>query len=64
MKRLLNEHTGTIHRQRTGTASTTTACGALRHVSHRNITPLEIDELEFDDELARCGRCFEDTGGY
>lgn len=64
MKRLLNEHTGTVHKPRPGTASDTTACGALRHVPDRSIRSIGTDETELGDDIDRCGRCFEDAGGY
>lgn len=64
MKRLLNEQTGTVHKPGSGTASEATACGALRHVPHQQITTVGTDETQLGDEIDRCGRCFEDAGGY
>lgn len=64
MKRVLNEHTGTIHRLQPGTADGATACGALRHVPRRYVTTVGTDELRPDEDVERCGRCFEDAGGY
>ena len=64
MKRLLNERTGTIHKAQPGMSSETTVCGALRHVPHHNITTVEIDETQLGDGIDRCGRCFQDAGGY
>lgn len=75
MKRLLNERTGTLHRLRpeadAGPDSDETACGALRHVPSRCITLVATDERAGNgdgggvgDETERCGRCFEDAGGY
>lgn len=63
MTRLLNERTGTVHKPRQGTGDGT-ACGALRHVPRHNITPVGDAEHRADGETERCGRCFEDAGGY
>lgn len=61
MTRLLNERTGTIHKP--GPTDDGTACGALRHVPRRYVISVG-DEGQVDDETERCGRCYEDTGGY
>lgn len=62
MTRLLNEHTGTVHKPRQESANET-VCGALRHVAGRNVTSVANDEVRGGD-VDRCGRCFEDAGGY
>lgn len=64
MKRLLNEHTGTLHRLQPETTDETTACGALRHVPRRYVTTVGTDEVRVGEDVERCGRCFEDAGGY
>lgn len=64
MTRLLNEHTGTVHRSQPGATGDATACGALRHVPQRYITSVRTDEMQTGDGIDRCGRCFEDAGGY
>ena len=64
MKRLLNERTGTVHKPHPATTSDKTACGALRYVPQQHITPIRIKEHQVDDEIERCGRCFDDVGGY
>ena len=62
MTRLLNDRTGTIHKP--GPTDDGTACGALRYVPQQHITAVGDDERGVDDETERCGRCYEDTGGY
>lgn len=64
MKRLLNEHTGTVHRVHPETTIDETACGALRHVPRQKIAVIGAGETKSSDEITRCGRCFEDGGGY
>ena len=62
-KRLLNERTGTIHKPQSG-AGNETPCGALRHVPQRHVTHIADAQTRAGDEVERCGRCFEDAGGY
>ena len=64
MKGLLNEHTGTVHKRQPGTTSGETACGALRHAPQQRISLIASDGQQREGELKRCGRCFEETGGY
>ncbi|NGM71181.1 hypothetical protein G6M89_19595 [Natronolimnobius sp. AArcel1] len=68
MRLILNESTNTVHRARHDTGDQVADCGALRHVTHREVHPLEEADLESEsaDERAinRCGRCFDGYGGY
>lgn len=64
MKRLLNEQTGTVHKPEPGTTGGTTTCGALRHVPSKHIESFETTAVQFENGIDRCGRCFEDAGGY
>ena len=63
-KRLLNEHTSTVHKPRQGTTSNETVCGALRHVPQGHLTFIADDEMQESRGIERCGRCFEGAGGY
>lgn len=63
MKRIVNEYTETIHRPPAEPRRNRTSCGALRHVPEQHVVIVD----ENDDSLAgasRCGRCFENAGGY
>lgn len=91
MRRLLNEHTGTVHKSRLeahsdDATSGEALCGALQHVPQRQVTAIPTGETaadvpttgadagdrthtddvlaEVESDVARCGRCFEDAGGY
>ena len=64
MTRLLNEHTGTVHKRRQGPTGDEAACGALRHVTACHVRSVGTDESLPDGSVDRCGRCFEDAGGY
>lgn len=65
MRLVLNASTNTVHKPASD-GEQPANCGALRHVADDRIrmtTEQELEpELEF--EIDRCGRCFEDYGGY
>lgn len=67
MEIILNETTNTIHKQGTGTrrANLQTICGATNHVSQDDLRQITSIEPELDTITAsKCGRCFDDGGGY
>lgn len=67
MQIILNEGTNTIHKQGTGTERSPlqTICGATNHVPQDNLRHITRIEPELDTITAnKCGRCFDDGGGY
>ena len=66
MRLVLNESTKTVHRPDPSSDSQPADCGALRHVPDDRIrtTTEQKVEPELEVEIERCGRCFEDCGGY
>ncbi|WP_336134805.1 hypothetical protein [Natronomonas amylolytica] len=64
MTHVLNIHTSTLHKpvdeEETGLA----VCGSLRGVPQARTQFVSEAELETYDGVARCGNCFEGTGGY
>ncbi len=65
MEVILNEVTNTVHRQETGRPERRAACGSTFHISHDKLRV--VSEAEPGGEAAtttKCGRCFEDGGGY
>jgi hypothetical protein len=64
MDGVLNRTTRTVHKHESDYPSTRTACGATFHL-HRDQLEVTTVERALDDASARkCGRCFEDGGGY
>jgi len=61
MEHVLNEVTNTVHRHEPGTADLQTACGVTFHLSHDNLSTLTASETT---SASKCGRCFDDGGGY
>ncbi|RKD97600.1 hypothetical protein [Halopiger aswanensis] len=66
MRIVLNESTKTAHKPARSTRNQPADCGALRHVPTERIRETSEAEIEqaVEAELERCGRCFEDSGGY
>lgn len=65
MNIVLNEVTNTIHKQETGKSEWQTVCGATNHLPQDNLKRVTVIEPELDTLTAtKCGRCFDDAGGY
>jgi hypothetical protein len=59
---VLNETTGMVHRE--GTAGGRTACGAATHLDGDRLRSLRLDRALEEYDASKCGRCFDDGGGY
>lgn len=59
-----NERTKTARNPSGSTRRQPADCGALRYVSEERIRMTTAEEIEPNHEIERCGRCFEDSGGY
>ncbi|WP_335999102.1 hypothetical protein [Halorientalis halophila] len=65
MDGVLNEVTNTVHKHETGKSKFDTECGVTYHLSADDLRVLGTIESELDGTNAsRCGRCFDDGGGY
>ncbi|AEH37412.1 hypothetical protein [Halopiger xanaduensis] len=66
MRIVLNESTKTAHKPARSARNQLADCGALRHVPTDRVRETSEEEIEppIEVELERCGRCFEDSGGY
>lgn len=64
MKGLLNEVTDTIHKHQRGEIDFQTRCGAISHVSHDNFQVTSVEQTIATGDVSKCGRCFDDGGGY
>lgn len=62
---VLNKVTNTIHKQETGKSDWQTACGATNHLPQDNLKRVTVVEPALDTlNATKCGRCFDDAGGY
>lgn len=64
MDALLNERTDTAHRLERGEPDPRTACGASRTLDADQLRTIPLERAATDDGISKCGRCFEDGGGY
>jgi hypothetical protein len=64
MEIILNEVTNTVHRQETGRPERRAACGSTFHISHDKLRVVSEAEPGSEATTTKCGRCFEDGGGY
>ncbi len=64
MDGILNEVTNTVHKQETGGRELHTVCGVTYNIAVDQLEPGGIDQLVTSPNTSKCGRCFEDGGGY
>ena len=61
---VLNTTTMTVHKQEIGAAALQTECGHTHHVDPERLRTIRIERATEDLDASKCGRCFEDGGGY
>lgn len=61
MDGILNERTNTVHKQEGGTPGLESVCGVTYHLSKDQ---LERTSTASTGTTTRCGRCFDNGGGY
>lgn len=64
MEVVLNEQTGTVHRPRADETNRHTMCGITRRLSHDEVFVMSLERAASDYDASKCGRCFDDGGGY
>lgn len=64
MDGVLNETTNKIHKYESGQSDFQTSCGATSHVAHEHLRLITVEQATGDNDVNRCGRCFDDGGGY
>lgn len=64
MNGVLNETTNKIHKYESGRSDFQTSCGATSHVAHEHLRLIPVERAVSDADANRCGRCFDDGGGY
>lgn len=63
MNALLNHATLTVHRKEAEREALEAVCGATTHVNADHLSETTVTEA-IDGDAEKCGRCFEDGGGY
>lgn len=64
MKVVLNEYTGTVHKQKPGPGDRHTVCGVTRMLAHDNVQLITAELAATEYPANKCGRCFDGEGGY
>lgn len=61
---ILNETTGTIHKRARGNEALHSICGITYHVDSGHLRQTPVERAADSLNVTKCGRCFEDSGGY
>lgn len=64
MDGVLNETTNTVHRHERSKSDLESACGATYHLRREKLRMTTVDRAVSALSADKCGRCFEDGGGY
>lgn len=64
MTGVVNGNTMTVHRRNLANAGAETVCGLTSHVDPDQLRTTALDEAAADVAVSKCGRCFDETGGY
>jgi hypothetical protein len=64
MNGVLNETTNKVHKHDPGRSDFQTVCGATAHVAHEDLRLVPVERAIGDADANRCGRCFDEAGGY
>jgi hypothetical protein len=64
MDGLLNEATNTVHRQSLNERKLHSTCGVTYNVPKDHLRQVAIEREVTATTTSKCGRCFEDGGGY
>lgn len=64
MDGVLNESTRTVHKHERGGPELHTACGVTYTVHSEKLREIPVEQAVAATNASKCGRCFEDGGGY
>jgi hypothetical protein len=64
MDGVLNEAANTVHKQEVGKQTLESPCGATNNLSKDQLRQAAVDQLVSTTTTTKCGRCFDDGGGY
>lgn len=61
---VLNRTTMKVHKHEKGTETVETRCGATYHLDPEQLLVTSVERATTEFDASKCGRCFEDGGGY
>ena len=64
MQGVLNVTTSTVHKQKPTQSEFDTQCGATTFVPDDRLEVTSLEAKVGEPEVRRCGRCFDEAGGY
>lgn len=64
MEVVLNELTKTAHKPKREASDLHTQCGITHHLTHDQVFRLSAERATIDYNASKCGRCFDEGGGY
>jgi hypothetical protein len=64
MAGVLNETTRTVHELRAEEPRLRTECGVANHLEGEQLRKVSVDRATRELDASKCGRCFDDAGGY
>ncbi|MFB6210090.1 MAG: hypothetical protein ABEI76_00985 [Halobacteriales archaeon] len=64
MNPILNESTQTVHKHETGAPELHTECGIMLHANPDHLERMSLERALQEQEADKCGRCFDEGGGY
>jgi hypothetical protein len=64
MESIVNEVTRTVHKHETGASDLHTRCGVTYNLDPEQLQTMSLSRATTDYDASKCGRCFEDGGGY
>lgn len=64
MNGVLNETTNTVHKHDRSESDLKAKCGATSQVKREQLRMARVPEAVTESDASKCGRCFEEGGGY
>ena len=64
MDGVLNEVTNTVHKHQPDESDLESRCGATRGLGREQLRMTNVTRALSETSADKCGRCFDDAGGY
>lgn len=64
MDGVLNRGTRTVHKRENGADELRTVCGATGEIDPDRFPDIPVERAKTVHDASKCGRCFDDGGGY
>jgi hypothetical protein len=61
---VLNQDTKTLHKHEQGAPDLHTVCGVTYNLDVERLREISVEQAVNKNNINRCGRCFDNGGGY